>query len=738
MKHHLYRSFQLVFITLFTTLFLSSCNDEDVAPVERHLGFKEFVPQYNQYIKSWLKKEHARVSKSLAELEEKLASAEGEEKKDIENTISDTRRELARIEFRQQVGDYFAFKKESDLPQDLVWEDGMDQPEIGDPRAIKGGRFNLYIPNFPPTVRQFGREANNSFRGELYDNLEISLVNSHPLTGKIIPGTARKWAVSKDGRTVFFELDPDVTFNDGHPVKVVDYMVSIYLRVSDNVLAPFQKQYYREQFAQVAAYGEKYLAVTLPESKPLMPMYAALSPAPSHFYKNYGPDFVDRYQWKVAPTTGAYYVKDKDIKKGVSITLTRDKNWWAKDKKYYRYRFNPDKITYTTIRDASKAFELFRAGQLDVFHLTQPKLWYEKSEIEPVFKGYIERYKFYNQYPRSPRGVYINLANAKLQNLQLRKGICHALNWQRCIDVIFRGDYTRLQQISEGFGIFTNPNIKAREFSVIKARKFFKQAGYTKEGKDGILRKPSGERLAVSLSYANASYYPRLVAILKEEAKKAGLELHADGMEPTVVYKKVMKKEHEMAIWSWSTNPPFPRYYQGFYSKNAFLPNGQPKPQTNNINSYANPKMDKYCKAIRYARTTEEVRKNAWAAQQLIFDEALFSPAWTVNYNRMGSWRWVRWPDTKDTPFSPPIVYEPLETYCLWIDNAIKEETKKAMKSGKTFPEVQREIDNFKDGIPQQMKTLERQKTTSPEKTTPETSDTPQENQQAKKEVKQP
>ena len=66
-----------------------------------------------------------------------------------------------------------------------------------------------------------------------------------------------------------------------------------------------------------------------------------------------------------------------------------------------------------------------------------------------------------------------------LQNLNLRIGVSHALNWQRCIDVIFRGDYARLQQISQGFGSITNPNIKAREFSVIKAREYFKKAGYT-------------------------------------------------------------------------------------------------------------------------------------------------------------------------------------------------------------------------------------------------------------------
>ena len=113
------------------------------------------------------------------------------------------------------------------------------------------------------------------------------------------------------------------------------------------------------------------------------------------------------------------------------------------------------------------------------------------------------------------------------------------------------------------------------------------------EGNDGILKTPSGDRLAINLSYANVAYYPRLVAVLKEEAKKSGLDLRADGMESTVFFKKVMKKEHDMVIWAWGINPPFPTYYQGFYSKNAFLPNGQPKPQTNNINCYSNPVMDK-------------------------------------------------------------------------------------------------------------------------------------------------
>ena len=109
------------------------------------------------------------------------------------------------------------------MPEDLVWEDGMDEPEIGDPRATKGGVFRTWMPQFPATVRPFGKESNNSFRGYLYDELEIGLVGMHPLTGKIIPGVAKRWAVSADKRTVYYELDPDARYNDGVKVKAQDF-----------------------------------------------------------------------------------------------------------------------------------------------------------------------------------------------------------------------------------------------------------------------------------------------------------------------------------------------------------------------------------------------------------------------------------------------------------------------------------------------------------------------------------
>ena len=42
---------------------------------------------------------------------------------------------------------------------------------------------------------------------------------------------------------------------------------------------PYAKQYYREQFAQIAVYGDSLLSVTLREGKPLTPLFASMNPS---------------------------------------------------------------------------------------------------------------------------------------------------------------------------------------------------------------------------------------------------------------------------------------------------------------------------------------------------------------------------------------------------------------------------------------------------------------------------
>ncbi len=677
-------------------LLATSCRP-DTQETTRTLGFEEFMPVYNRYIEGWLKTQQAATDHEAAAVAEKLTAATNDNRSSLEIRAASLRLEQEKWKFRFALGDFLKIAKPEDVPADLVWENGMDQPEIGDPASKKGGVFRRFIPSFPPTIRPFGDNSNNSFRGDLYDYIDIPMVILHPETMEMIPGLAREWATSTDGRTIYFRIDPEARYSDGKPVTARDFLVAVQLRVSDNIVNPYSKQYYRENIAQVAMYDDLTLSISLPEAKIYAPAVAGtITPSPAHFYQEYGPDYNDRYQWRFPPTTGAYEVLPEDIVKGVSITQTRVKNWWAKDRKYYKYRFNPDKLVHKVVRDESKAFELFRAGEFDTYPITLPQFWYEKSEIEPVYKGYIERVTFYNRYPKLPRGLYLNVTRPPLDNLDVRTGIQHAMNWQKVINVMFRGDYQRLNSFNEGYVTFSDPSITARPFSIDAARAAFAKAGYTTEDRDGILTKQDGSRLSAAVTYPAMPIYDRLFAILREEARSCGFDLRLDGLEATVSYKKEMQKQHELAFGSWLVTPPVPDFHQFLHSSNAFDDKGTPKPQTNNLFVWSRPDTDILSEKIRTATTAEELKDAAWKLQKIIHDEAIFNPAYSVDFVRIGSWRWVRWPDCPETRFCPPIVYDPHEIFVFWVDEAIQAETQVARRSGKSFPESTRTATDYR------------------------------------------
>jgi hypothetical protein len=117
-------------LLLLIPFFLIGCGEDEV-PYVGGLGFDEYVPKYNDYIRRWAagKIDEAKVELSKAE----PGSIEA---KDAEGAI-------ARYERRLALGDYFNFLKIEDLPSDLLWKDGLDEPEDSDPAAKKGRSVSL-------------------------------------------------------------------------------------------------------------------------------------------------------------------------------------------------------------------------------------------------------------------------------------------------------------------------------------------------------------------------------------------------------------------------------------------------------------------------------------------------------------------------------------------------------------------------------------------------------------------
>lgn len=594
--------------------------------------------------------------------------------------------------------EFFTFKTLADIPTDLTWEDGSNLPDIGSDKAVKGGTLYDTIQDFPRTLRRVGPDSNGSFRPFILDYTTLGIAHRHPNEFDFYPGLAERWAVDKPNKTVYVKLNPEARWSDGETVTTDDFMFMFFMYQSSYIVAPWYNNWYATQYTNITKYDDQNFSITIPDAKPDMDSRVLeLRPAPQHFYKELGEDYVERYQWKFQPTTGPYVIEEKDIKKGVSIALTRQKDWWAKDNKFWRNRYNPDRIHISVIRDTTKVFEAFKRGDLDQFGLNLAEYWYDKlpNSDEDVQNGYIHKSVFYNQHPRPTYGLWMNSHKPLLDNLDIRTGIQHATNWQLVIDKFFRGDYVRMQTSSDGYGEFSHPTLKSRGYDIEKAQDYFAKAGFVNRGSDGILVNENGVRLSFTLTTGYESLKD-ILTILKEEASKTGLEFRIEVLDSTAGWKKIQEKKHDISFSALSVSlEMYPRFWETYHSDNAydqaFLADGSVNPertvktQTNNMEMMAILEMDQMIDTYRASSDKAEMVDLAHKMTQLHHDTASFSPGFYQPFYRVGHWRWIRYPDDFNVKHSR----SPGEYYVQWIDTKLKEETLAAQKNDETFePEI--------------------------------------------------
>lgn len=644
--------------------------------------FDGFVERWNRSVERELLRELAGGERKKSLLSVSRGDGDG-------RRLAEQERSVERIGRRLELKDHIRQLPLEEVPAGLEWQTGMEEPEVGDPRAVKGGLVRLWINTpFPGTLRAFGPGSETFFNYSAIDNVWLPLVGLHPETFRPIPGLADRWAVSADGKTVFYHLDPEATYSDGRPVRAQDFLLNICLRTSGFARDPFWTTLFRSTYDQITVYGDSVIALTLPSPGPLLPYMACVDFHPAHpgFYHDFNSLFLERYQWKAPPNTGGYVVVPGKIRIGERITLARVKDWWAKDRKYYRYSCNADQVEHVFVNLENKAVEMFRRGELDMMNVRKPEVWENRLELPEVHRGYIDKYSLEAGYACPPYGLYLNCADKLLKKPGIRRGLAHSVNMGMVIDTLFRGNMRRLGSYMEGYGDLTLP-LKAPEYSKKKAMEHFARAGYREMGEDGVLKNERGERLVVELTFADSStLMTNVCSILRQEALKCGVDLRLDPLTYNVCSRKVFEKRYQAALWAWPLQTPFPRLYETFASELAYDARGNPVGNTNNIFAVADTELDAALDAERNAPDGAALKKALHRAQKRIHELCVWIPGWREPYTYVACWRWIRWPESP-TRFCSPRIYNPLESHLYWVDEKMKKETQEARRRGVPFEE---------------------------------------------------
>ena len=580
-----------------------------------------------------------------------------------------------------------------ELPSDLQWQSNWQDPVFASDEAKRGGTLRSYMLSFPQTLRSVGPDANSGIRFYIMDGAP-KLAQRHPNTGKWIPQLADEWAFSDDYKTAYFKLNPKVKWSDGEMVTADDYLFMLTYYRSKDIIDPWYNDFFRNTIASVEKFDDYTISITVSEPKSndeLMVLLNTpnhgLQPRPQHYFANINDqngdgmddNFVRKYNFKAEPTTSPYYISK--INKGRSITFKHvGDNWWGYGNKYYQNRFNVDKLRIKVIRDSDIARKHFEKGKLDTFTMVLPQLWHEKTDSAPFAKGYIQKFWGFNQTSQGAGGLWMNTSMPLLSDINVRKGITFATDFDGMIKNVLRGDYSRKPHaMGYGHGDYDLPDAKAPAFEPELAIGYFEAAGFTNIGPDGIRVNKNGERLSFKITYGYNIWTPR-IAYLKEQAKLAGLELNLNLVDGSAAFKYILEKKHQLAFLNMGGGE-LPAYKEYFHSSNAN------RVQTNNHTNYSSLELDREIEAFNSEFDADKKYQLSREIQKLISNAFVIVPGYMVPYTRDAHWRWVKYPNNPMTK-KTGAMFNILGTSNFWIDTELKQQTQLAYKEGETFEPV--------------------------------------------------
>jgi microcin C transport system substrate-binding protein len=563
------------------------------------------------------------------------------------------------------------------LPDGIVWLTNDSDPLFASPEAQRGGTLHRALESFPLTFRVVGPDSNTSFRGAILGN-QLGLTGIHPNTLNIIPELATHWAYGSDRKTMYFKLNPEARWSDGVPVTADDFAYTLDFMRSPFIVAPWYNDYYAKEIDRVVVFDDHTLAVVGTKAQPDLHLKISIGPTPRHFFDPLAEDFIRGTNWSVVPNTGPYQI-DR-FKKGRYVRFARKADWWGDGLRYFRHRFNVETVLFKVIRDPNLQWEYFKKGKLDVYPATIPQYWHIKTRTPVVEKGYVHKMWFFNDTPQSAMGLWMNLDRDLFKDVNLRYAFAHAMNVEKVITQVLRNDYFRLESAYVGYGPYTNSDIKARRYDIGKVEAYMTRSGW-RRGPDGIWGK-NGRRFSVEVVYYRDDHTGRLV-VLKEEAKKAGIELQLLKLDPSTAFKKILEKRHDVAWLGWSTGLR-PHFWEFWHSANAH------KGQTNNVTNTDDPEMDRLIDAYRNSLDEAERIDLSRRIQARVHEIGAYVPTFMVPYFREVYWRWWRLPDPPATRTSGSLfdAFGSSSGGLFWFDPIVYRQTREAMADGRAFEPV--------------------------------------------------
>ncbi len=380
--------------------------------------------------------------------------------------------------------------------------------------------------------------------------------------GTVKPELARSWEVSPDGKTVTFKLQPNVTFHDGTPLDAAAVKAN-YDRYLDPKVSSIRKGELSPPLLSVDVVDS--LTVKFNQASPFNPLLMALAQQAGHIASPTAVQKANSYSDRVGKfgsnPVGSGPFKFVEWMPGDHVTLARNTNYWEPGLPYV------DTIIFPMVADPSVQFAMLRTGDLEVMEnldASSVAIANRNPEVKvPILKGSRTRFAWYR------------LNVAPWTNKALREAFAYATNRKVLSDVLYSGMATpAYDDISPVYGTFYDPNFKAYDFDLVKAKAKLIEAGY-----------PNG--FTYTQPCASSTFEIQWCETLQSMYKDAGINAQLLLWNAASYFADFVSKKHDGPVWSGLSSKvaPYQLFSRYIYSTAAA--------NAGYSRFYSNPEVDK-------------------------------------------------------------------------------------------------------------------------------------------------
>jgi peptide/nickel transport system substrate-binding protein len=248
---------------------------------------------------------------------------------------------------------------------------------------------------------------------------------------------ARSVETDDDRTFITFHLDPRARFSDGAPVLADDVLFSWALLRDHG--RPNARQFYAK-VAKAEALDPLTVRFDLAGANDReLPLILGLMPVlPRH-----ATDVATFEETSMSPPIGSGPYRVTAVNPGVSVTFTRNPDYWGRDLPINRGFWNFNEIKFDFYRESSGLFEAFKRGLYGFRVETEPLRWHDGYDFPAARNGEIIRDTIKTGMPQPSEFLVFNTRRPVFSDIRVRKALTLLFDFEWINRNYFFGLYSR-------------------------------------------------------------------------------------------------------------------------------------------------------------------------------------------------------------------------------------------------------------------------------------------------------